>query len=65
MTLTYTTETGYYILVDSEGRIGAKANVPVGEHPCPSWVDIDESFDVDSADELQTYDIDPYYRDGV
>ena len=59
----YKTETGYYILKDLEGRIGAKANVPVGDHTVPDWVDTDKSFHVESADELSDYDIDGYYRD--
>ena len=57
----YETETGFYLLVDSEGKIGAKANVSKGSHPVPDWVDLTESFDVDSAADLSTYDIDPDY----
>ena len=63
MTKTYTTETGVYVLSDSEGRIGAKANVADGHHPVPDWVDLSESFDVASADDLSDYQIDDYYRD--
>ena len=59
----YKTETGFYILCDSEGRVGAKANVPIGEHPVEDWVDNDESFDVESVDELADYEIDDLYRD--
>ena len=59
----YTTQTGYYVLVDDEGRIGAKANVPIGDHKVANWVNVEDSFDVDSADELETHDIDPHYRD--
>jgi hypothetical protein len=59
----YTTDTGFHVLVDSQGRIGGKANVPQGEHPVPDWVDDEESFDVASADELANYEIDSHYRD--
>ena len=62
--INYTTETGFYVLMDSNGRIAGKANVSVGDHPVPDWVDKSESFDVGSADELSNYDIDPDYIDG-
>lgn len=58
----YDTDTGYYVLVDSEGRIGAKASVSVGSHPVSDWVDLEESFDVDSAADLDGYEIDDHYR---
>jgi len=63
MTKTYTTETGYYILVDNNDRIGAKANEPVGEHRVAEWVDLSASYDVESAEELADHEIDDYYRD--
>ena len=61
MTMIYTTETGFYILKDSDGRIGGKANVPIGDHRVPEWVDLTESFDVSSDDKLDEFKIDPYY----
>ena len=62
---TYTTETGYYVLVDDDGRIGGKANVSVGEHPVADWVDPKESFDVGSAEKLSNHDIHEEYRPGT
>jgi len=59
----YETETGIYVLCDSEGRIGAKANVPSGPHQVPDWVDKSESFDVGSATDLESYEIDPHYQE--
>lgn len=61
MTETYTTETGYYVLVDSEGRIGAKADVSKGTHPVPEWADPTEMHDVNGEEELKTIstDFDP------
>jgi len=59
----YKTATGYYILKDSEGRIGAKANVSAGEHPVPDWIDPALSFDVDTSNQLDDYSINEHYLD--
>jgi hypothetical protein len=61
MTKTYTTETGYYVLCDSEGRVLAKAAVPTGKHPVDDRADPSESYDVDSNTDLETVEIDPHY----
>jgi len=53
----YTTETGYYVLRDADGKIGGKANVPSGTHNVPDWVDLSQSFDVESHVDLDSYSI--------
>jgi len=58
----YTTETGFYVLVDSQDRIGALGNVPIGTHQIPDWVDLSNSFDVSDASDLAEYEIDSAYR---
>ena len=63
MTQQYSTETGFYVLKDSDGRVAAKANVPIGKHSVPDWVDLSNSFDVESQDELDGYMIDAFHRD--
>jgi hypothetical protein len=57
----YTTETGFYVLCDSEGRVISKSNVPVGTHPVTDIVDATESYDVGSQDELDAVEIDSHY----
>lgn len=64
MTKEYTTETGFYVLADSDGRVLGKANVPAGTHPVPDTADLTESYDVESAADLETVDIDPHYLNG-
>lgn len=57
----YTTETGHYILCDSEGRVLGRASVPTGTHPVDDRADVDESYDVESQDGLDAVEIDPFY----
>jgi hypothetical protein len=52
---TITTETGYCVLVDSDGTVVAKCDIPPGEHPVGDSVYPAASFDVDSADELDGF----------
>lgn len=59
----YQTETGFYVLRDAEGRVCGKANVPVGTHPVPDYVDPAQSEDVDSAGALDDYEIHDDYTD--
>ena len=54
----YTTETGYYVLCDSDGRVFTKANVSVGSHPVEDRADLNESYDVESKDALESAEID-------
>lgn len=56
-----TTETGFYVLCDSEGRVISKANVPIGKHPVVDVVDPSESYDVDTEDDLNAVEINPHY----
>lgn len=58
---TYTTETGFYVLVDLDGRILAKANVDAGTHPVDERADPSQCYDVESQDDLDAVDIDPHY----
>jgi len=51
----YTTETGFYVLVDESGTIIAKANVRTGTHPVADDIDIGKSFDVESRADLSNY----------
>jgi len=53
----YTTATGYYVLVDSSGTVIAKSNVPAGEHPVTDDADPSQSFDVESEAELKNYSV--------
>lgn len=48
----YNTETGTYVLVDSQDRIVAKADVPPGTHPVPDDANLNRSFDVDDQTDL-------------
>jgi len=57
----YQTDTGFYILRDSDERIIGKANLNSGTYLVPDAVDLDKSFDVDSAKKLQEYNINSYY----
>jgi hypothetical protein len=57
----YTTETGFYILVDADGRVMSKASVPVGTHPVEENADPSQSYDVDTREDLDGVTIDPYY----
>jgi len=57
----FTTETGFYILVDSERRVIAKAAVSVGTHPIDGRADPSQCYDVESQDDLNAVDIDPHY----
>jgi hypothetical protein len=54
----YETETGFYVLVNSENQIIGKANVPVGTHPVNDDVDLSKSFDVETAEHLKDHVID-------
>jgi hypothetical protein len=53
----FTTETGYYVLVDGDEAVIAKADVSVGTHPVSETVDISKSFDVTTASELEDYTV--------
>jgi len=59
----YTTETGYYVLVDSKGRVFAKANVSVATHPVDERTDPSKSHDVGSQDDLDAVEIDAHYAE--
>ena len=59
----YTTETGYYVIRDSEQRVIGRAAVPAGTHPIDDSADPEECFDVENHDELTDYVIDEKYRD--
>lgn len=59
----YTTETGFYALCDSGGRVIAKASVPVGPHPVDDRADPTQSYDVDTQEDLDAVEIDPHYAE--
>jgi hypothetical protein len=44
--MTYATETGLYVLQDSDGNVISKADVPPGEHEVGEQVDPSTTFDV-------------------
>lgn len=48
----YTTESGKFVLVDTDGRVIAKADVPPGTHAVPEDVDLRRVFDVDESTDL-------------
>jgi len=51
MTKIYSTDSGKYVLVDADGYVIAKADVPSGDHPVPDHADLTMTFDVtDSTD---------------
>lgn len=54
MTKNYTTETGTFVLLDSDGYVIAKADVPTGEHSVPDHADTSQTFDVDANTDLST-----------
>jgi len=58
----YETETGIYVLRDADGRVVAKANVPVGTHLVPDAVDVSRSEDLTGVSELNQYDVDEIYK---
>lgn len=51
----YQTETGFYVLVDTNGTVIGKADVPAVTHPVADDADVAASFDVDTADTLADY----------
>jgi len=57
----YTTETGYYVVCEADGRVLAKSDVPKGTHPVDKRCDLSKSNDVDSQDALSGIKINDYY----
>jgi hypothetical protein len=63
MTKEYVTETGFYVIRDSDGRVISKANVPTGSHLVDNRADMSESHDLDKFSDLENVDIDDEYTD--
>lgn len=61
----YTTASGYYVLLDSEGRVFAKADMggAEGTYSVSDRADPSQCYDVESADDLNAIDRDPHYDD--
>lgn len=59
----YTTETGYFVLVDSQGRVFGRASVPTGTHTVSDRADPAECYDVESAEDLATVSRNEFYND--
>jgi hypothetical protein len=57
MTEKYHTETGLYVLCDSDGVVVAKADVPPGSHPVTDEADPSQSFDVEAKTDLENYSV--------
>lgn len=54
MTQTYTSETGLFVVVDPNGEVMTKADVPPGDHPIPDDADLSLTFDVTDTTDMAT-----------
>lgn len=52
MTQTYSTDAGTYVLLDADGNVISKADVPPREHPVDDRADVTRTFDVDTDTDL-------------
>jgi len=53
----YETQTGYYVIVDDSGEVIGKADVPLGKHLLSDEANPSACFDVDSASDLDDYNL--------